>query len=490
MKWLNKCKHSFSELGGQNMMKKRILSLILVIAMCITLMPTTGVFAAEENKAPFSAWAQDDLIIGDTYGIYPQNWYTKGMTVPIKQGQLRVILAGIRTKIVKSGCITKENGKSFILEKYLTVEQVLDIMYDVISSYEFTEDIGLKESSVAAFMKEHGIYTGKDGELGLSDICTIEQACVMATRLVTYLYDALDGASKGFLWEAKSGENTVYMLGSIHLASFDIYPFSKKMLEAYASADALAVEVNMYDMTGAMALAQLGMYMDGTTLKDHVSEDTYKKTIELAAKMGYREEQIASVKPWYIYCLFSALAATQSGDPAQASVAAALGIDMFFLTNAYIYGKPILEVEGLVFQGNVFDSFSDGLEEYLLDGTVDAVNEVLSGTDSEEANYLDLMLEYWSDGDAEAFKKFTSPEFEYPELYEEDVTPEEKALIEEFQDKLMTKRDKGMAEYIDNLLKSEGSNTYFVIVGSGHYISNYSVLDVLKEKGYEINQVK
>ncbi len=55
---------------------------------------------------------------------------------------------------------------------------------------------------------------------------------------------------------------------------------------------------------------------------------------------------------------------------------------------------------------------------------------------------------------------------------------------------MITKRDIGMAAYIDMLLKGEGSTTYFVVVGSGHFISAYSVLDILKEKGYEITQIK
>jgi len=38
-----------------------------------------------------------------------------------------------------------------------------------------------------------------------------------------------------------------------------------------------------------------------------------------------------------------------------------------------------------------------------------------------------------------------------------------------------------MAHIIDDLLKSEGSTTYFIMVGAGHYISDYSVLEILKE---------
>ena len=77
---------------------------------------------------------------------------------------------------------------------------------------------------------------------------------------------------------------------------------------------------------------------------------------------------------------------------------------------------------------------------------------------------------------------------ETPDMDEEDK--EEAVLMEEYFNKLFTERDKGMAEKIDELLSSEGSTTYFVVVGTGHYISDYSVLDILEEMGYEVNQVK
>jgi len=63
-------------------------------------------------------------------------------------------------------------------------------------------------------------------------------------------------------------------------------------------------------------------------------------------------------------------------------------------------------------------------------------------------------------------------------------------LLEEYYYKVFTERDRKMAEKIDRFLKGEGNTTYFVVVGSGHYISDYSVIDILKEKGYEINQIK
>jgi uncharacterized protein YbaP (TraB family) len=70
------------------------------------------------------------------------------------------------------------------------------------------------------------------------------------------------------------------------------------------------------------------------------------------------------------------------------------------------------------------------------------------------------------------------------------MSDEIKAYAKEYDEKFLIQRDDAMADYIDNLLKSEGNNTYFVIVGAAHYISDYSVIDRLEDKGYEITQIK
>lgn len=476
-------------------MKKRVLSLILAFIMCFSMIMTTNVTVsyAQETvdtwEQTYSPWALDELLVGDSYGIYPMSWYQLDMTAPISSRQLRVLISGVRHKILETDEVVKNIDQIYQLSNKMTVEKVLTNFYTMLSGYEFTSDIGIKNKTAIKYMKENGVFTGTDGELALTDTCSIEQACVLSTRLITVVYDKLDAASKGFLWVTKSGDNTVYLLGSIHMASTEIYPFSSDIWSAFNSAEALAVEVNMFDMEGAYKLAEMGVYTDGTTLKDHVSAETYKQVIELASLFGYTEDIITRFKPWYIYTMFLALTSTDSAAFDEVVQAAALGIDVNFMTTALIAGKPIIEVEGYVYQAQVLDSFSDELEEFLLTDTIDSIYDILSGKITEGSDNLEAALELWHEGNVDAFKEYTSIENEYPEIYSEQATVE-KALIEEFTQKLITQRDKKMADYIDGLLKTEGSHTYFVVVGSGHYISDYSVLDILKEKGYEITQIK
>ncbi|HWT74895.1 MAG TPA: TraB/GumN family protein [Mobilitalea sp.] len=478
-------------------MQKRILSLLLAFILCLsmTMSMNASIALAADDSADqvtgqtYSDWALNDLMVGDTYGIYPSSWYSLDMTAPITRSQLKILVSELRQKILKTDKIVQNVDQIYRLDKTMSVEKVLSTLYTMLSGFEFTTDLGLQGKTASEYMKDNGIFTGANGELALKNTCSIEQACVFATRIITVVYDKLDAASKGFLWVTKSGGNTVYMLGSIHMASPDIYPLSNDILAAYNSADALAVELNLFDLEGANKVAELGVYTDGTTLKDHVSAETYQKTVELAAKFGYPEELISMIKPWYIYLMFASLALTDTASTDDASSAASLGLDYNFTANALITGKPILEVEGYEYQAKMLDSFSAELEEYLLNSTIDGVNDILAGNSSEGADSLDAMLQLWHDGDVEAFLKASSTADEYPEVYSEEASAE-KALLDEFTLKLFTQRDANMADYIDGLLKAEGSHTYFIIVGSGHYISDHSVLDILKDKGYEITQIK
>ena len=203
-------------------MKKRILSLILALSMCLSMTPSTANAADLSSislmaqEQPFSDWAMEDLIIGDTYGIYPVDWYNHDMTAPVSKGQMMVLMAGLRSKILGTDSVIKNTELVSHLEKYLTVEKVLDTFYTFLSGYEFTSDIGIKGKMAVDFMKENGIYGTCEGELALTQDCSVEQACVISTRIITYVFNKLDAASKGFLCSKVRRKHCVH-------AGFDPY---------------------------------------------------------------------------------------------------------------------------------------------------------------------------------------------------------------------------------------------------------------------------
>jgi len=55
--------------------------------------------------------------------------------------------------------------------------------------------------------------------------------------------------------------------------------------------------------------------------------------------------------------------------------------------------------------------------------------------------------------------------------------------VKAFMEALMDERNVGMADKIAGYLQTPGS--YFVLVGSGHFVGNNNVIELLKHKGLE-----
>ena len=70
--------------------------------------------------------------------------------------------------------------------------------------------------------------------------------------------------------------NTIYLLGSIHAADETAYPLNEKIMQSFNDSDYLAVEVNINELnsnlTEQIELAQKMLYIDNTTIKDHLGD--------------------------------------------------------------------------------------------------------------------------------------------------------------------------------------------------------------------------
>ena len=408
----------------------------------------------------------------------------------LAHGQFRNLISGIRRKLAYSESVTEARFASLEIDDSITVREALTALYTLLTNYDYNINLELNTGlDPIEYMEKIGVY--RNGEQQLKDRCSVEQAMVYASRIIGIIYEATGASSKGFLWEAKSGGNTVYLLGSIHLASTNIYPFSQTIWQAYNSSDALFVEANLFDKNDTNALYALMYYNDGTTLKEHVSAETYEKTIKAAALLGLPEISVRQLKPWALYLSFEGATVQNTSD--DASMSAQLGIDYTFETNAIIYQKPLYALESLEQQGKMLDGFSEELQEYLLSSYSDAIIDIFQGTSQENAaeldNYMDAVFECWKTGDVAGYHELTTGE-EEEDAFEGELSEEDKVLAEEYREKMFERRDDAMADYINTLLKADGNSSCFVVLGSSHFISDYSVIDRLRKMGYDINQLK
>lgn len=421
---------------------------------------------------------KNELILneGDNYGIYPSDWYEKGFQKPISKKKLKLLLKNTQIKLDEIGL--KENIDFQPIEVSDNVKRgiVLTHFYNIINSYQLPKILEDKEDNLFNYFQNMGIIKKSKKKLDKDSKCTVEQACVWAVQIIENIYEAADAGSKGLLWKAQKNGNTVYLLGSIHVGQTNLYPFHKQLKDIFEKSEALYVEVNLLDIKGSLYLLQKGMYSDGTTLKDHVSEEIYNKTVQALEKSNLKPiELYTRYKPWFIATVLENILGTDSKTITDASTAANLGIDMYFTKKAFLMDKPIVELEGIQFQTDIFDSLSDAYqEEYLLS----SVNSILNPdiAQEEEKDLLVTWQQQWKDRDFDGFKS----SYRIEEDKEED----------EFTTKLLGDRDKAMAQKIGKLLDKDGEHTYFVVIGAAHLALDNMTIDQLKLNGYKVEEVE
>jgi uncharacterized protein len=195
-------------------------------------------------------------------------------------------------------------------------------------------------------------------------------------------------------------------------------------------------------------------------LEKHVSTETYEWVKKETSGLGIPIELINKQKPWFLSITLVTLESLKLGlDPN-------LGIDKYFLSKTE-GKKKILELESLDYQIDLLSNFSDKDQELFLLYTLKDLNIM-----EQEVNKL---THAWTTGDTKGMESILTRS-----------VSEDKKLFPIFE-KLIYKRNRKMVSKIEDFLKRK--ETYFVIVGAGHLVGNQGVIEILKEKGYHIEQL-
>ena len=291
-------------------------------------------------------------------------------------------------------------------------------------------------------------------------------AIVVAAALAIASATGLDAQARGqaatrsFLWKVQSGSRALYLAGSIHALTPDVYPLTPAFEQAFAASDTLLEEINLEEAgllsLGPMLLSK-AMYQDGRTFHGVVSKETADLVVAHLKGMPMATELIRPMKPWMVMLLLSAMQVQQAGLNPE------LGLDKYFFDKATQAGKSIVGLETAESQIDRFDKMPEPLQEQLLRSTLeelDVQNKELSGT-----------VAAWRRGDAAAIERIVLGGFKkYPAAYQ--------SLIVERNHNWMPQLEKCLAR----------TTPCMVVVGAGHLVGPDGLLALLQRKGYRIEQ--
>jgi uncharacterized protein YbaP (TraB family) len=263
-------------------------------------------------------------------------------------------------------------------------------------------------------------------------------------------------------YKAESATTEVYLLGSMHLARADIYPLRPEIMQAFAASDSLAVELDISGGREQQIQQQIllrGTYPPGETIRDHLSEPTWKELQKAMVQSGLPVDFLQSMRPGLLVTTLSSLEMMKLG------LSTEMGVDRFFLSQARTE-KRIHELETVEQQVNLLLGFPSA--ELLVQQSLDQLENM--------EMLMDQLVSVWKRGDAPALQKL---------MVDDEVAkhPEFRPVYE----RLLDHRNHAMAEQIDGFLR--GAQRSFVVVGAAHLVGDQGIVALLEKRGYKLQQL-
>lgn len=463
---------------------KKVLTLVLSVIMALGMI-TPG-FA---EGMQISLWAVNDLNEGERYGLYTVDWYEDGFQNTVTVEQLTFLRENMMKRFDAAGFKRKPTFALKAIEGPMTRGTVALIYYDVLSMYQLAE-----EMDPVTALKNLEVLKGGDKGLDLDGKCSTQQAVIMATRLMKAVFGQNDKGAKGIMWKVANKDITLYLVGTIHTGNNFLFPMSNRLMDAFEASDMLVLEALMNQEEIAKFQQQL-YYPEGKSIRDDLSKETLAKLEKVLAMEKLQLKDVENVRAWYLMNQYTQAMISSMSSSDQGSVETSLksidhgqsrtelGIDNYFISKAQLSGKPMAQLESLEQQAILFNQLSGSIVDKQLGGILDfflmteeernQLNAETAKSDTgvdQVSNWLNL----WKNGDVEGFTKAFAPSIG------ED----------EFSKMLFGKRDEQMALRLKSLLESGGKGTYFVAVGSGHYVGEKSIIYNLKNMGFTVEVCK
>jgi uncharacterized protein YbaP (TraB family) len=311
-------------------------------------------------------------------------------------------------------------------------------------------------------------------EPGTTEPITPEQIEPVLPAEPEFVPATLTKTDSRMLWRIdgtdKNGNpSVVYVLGTFHFATDEIYPLSDEIVDAWNSADRLVAEISSDDQirfTNEILPAMLEESQKlavGRNVIDELSPDN-----RLFFYNSFTPEQrdlFNSFEPWYLgLSCSSGIVMAMGMDPQS-------GIDNVLFEMAQDAGRPIEGLDPIEVQVNIL-RFGDWDEQLVV--AEQSVAELVNIEKTYE-NILSLYMAYVDD-EPEVIEALVDGE-EQEELGE-DVDP----VLIRYANTVYAERNEAWSEKIRDYIIEGG--TTFVYGGSAHWCSQNSVFNIMKEKNY------
>ncbi|MFT5419486.1 MAG: hypothetical protein ACI9D5_000226 [Candidatus Endobugula sp.] len=271
----------------------------------------------------------------------------------------------------------------------------------------------------------------------------------------------LADASSGPVWKVSKGQQSLFVGGTIHVLSPSDYPLPSVFDQAYQQADVLVFEADVAQMQTAEAqslVIEKTTYSDGSTLKQALSAETYAVLTQFLSERGGDVSSLDQFKPGILTILLTLNELQRLGQSGQ-------GVDAFYDQQAIADKKPRMFLETIEQQLDFLGSMGEGQEDSLVLHTLDELQDLSSA--------MLQLKSAWKKGDNEALMAVALIPWmaDFPDIYQT----------------LLVQRNNAWLPQIEAMLVTPAVE--YVLVGALHLAGKDGILEQLRGRGYQVEQL-
>lgn len=268
-------------------------------------------------------------------------------------------------------------------------------------------------------------------------------------------------AESSSVWKVSKDGKHLFIGGTIHMLSQDDYPLPSVFDTAYQQASVVVLETDakaMQEPAFQQRMMMAMMYRDGRNLQQVLKPKTFAALSEHMQSRGLPLDQMLLLKPGMVSMTLSVIELQRLGQTAT-------GVDSYFSNRASQDGKQLGKLETVEQQLTFLADMGKGREDDMILYTLRDLEDL--------PTILSDMKSAWRKGDMASLEKTSLTEMRdtFPAIYKS----------------LLLDRNNDWMPKIEGYIRS--AQVEFILVGSLHLAGDEGVLEQLKARGYQVEQL-
>lgn len=277
--------------------------------------------------------------------------------------------------------------------------------------------------------------------------------------LLLILYSS-QGFSETSLWRVSKGTHTLFIGGTVHVLRKSDYPLPVAFDNAFSQSSKLVFETDIAateDPAFGQQMMQRLMYADGRSLKDGLTPTVYRQLEAFCNERGVPIVMFQQMRPPAAVVTLMMLELQRLG-------ISGAGVDSHYFQRARAELKTIGELETATEQLDFLAKLGEGREDDFVRYSLKDMHEL--------ETVMRELTEAWRQGDQMTMARLSLDDMrkEFPSIYQQ----------------LLVSRNKRWLPRIEAMLNDPG--TELVLVGALHLVGDDGVLQMLRKRGYLIEQ--